>query len=64
MRPLPSLFQGDKTQLCQSFLVGQVAMPFDDLRGPPWDPLQSARVFLEIRGPKLGAALQVQADRR
>lgn len=35
----PSLLQGEKTQLPQCFLTGQVLQQFDHLCHPPLDPL-------------------------
>ena len=60
--PLSLLFsKGEKTQLLQSFLIGQVLQPFDHLAGPPWDPLQSVCVFFfELWEPELDTVLQVR----
>lgn len=57
----PPLLQCEKTQLLPSSLTGQVLQPFNHVCGPPLDPIQSVRVFFELRGPELDTVNDLQA---
>lgn len=61
--PKPSLLQGEKTWLLQSFLIGHIPKPFDHFHGIPLDFLQSVCIFLALWGSGLDTVLQVRSDK-
>jgi len=59
----PSLLQAKQAQLSQLFFSKAVLQPFDDLCGPPLDPLQKFYFSPVLSDPGLDTVLQMRAQK-